>query len=135
MGWGWGSWVSLLIIKQISLKLPRSHAISGFRSSLAFRLDFRIPVRLEMLPTLEPRGQSSGMLWLDGGGERLMRMDENNSRGEGSDPSPGEHSHPVPREQASVPSIHSPQLMPHTPTRGLPTPSHCLKGSDGGAAH
>lgn len=88
-----------------------------------------------MLPSLEPSGQSSGMLWLDGGGEKLMWMDGNNSRGEGSDPSPGEHSRPVPGDQASVPSIHSPQLMPHTPTRGLPTPSHCLKGSDGGAAH
>lgn len=66
-----------------------------------------------MLPTSEPRGQLSGVFWLGGvgggGGEaEADGADENNSRGEGSDPSRIEHSRPVPGDQASVPSIHSP---------------------------
>lgn len=52
-----------------------------------------------------------------------MGMDENDSRGEGSDPTPVEHSRPFPGDQASVPSIHSPQLMPYpSPPKASPPP-------------
>lgn len=91
--------------------------------------------RLKMLPTLEPRGQLSEMRELGGGWGKMLGLDGNNSRGRVLTPLPTEHSHPFSGDTASVPSIHSPQLIPHPPSRGPPTSSHCLKGSDGGAAH
>lgn len=76
--------------------------------------------RLKMLPTLEPRGQLSEMRELGGGRGKMLGLDGNNSRGRVLTPLPTEHSHPFSGDKASVPSIHSPQLIPHSPSRGPP---------------
>ena len=70
-----------------------------------------------MLPKSEPRGQLSGMLWLGGaaGREKLMGVDENNSRGEGFDPSPRTALTPSPWGPGLCPLHSFTQLMPHTP--------------------
>lgn len=86
--------------------------------------------RLRMLPTLEPRGQLSGMQELGGGGEKMLGLDGNNSRGRVLTPLPTEHSHPFSGDKASVPSIHSPQLIPHPPTKSSP-PHQLLSLSEG----
>ena len=89
-----------------------------------------------MLPTLEPRGQLSGMQELGGGRENMLGLDGNNSRGEGSDPSPHRALTSFLWGQGLCP-LHSLTPADTTPPHQKPpaTSSHCLKGSDGGAAH
>ena len=91
-------------------------------------------MRLKTLPTLEPRGQLSGRCWRGRGGEGMQGTDENNSRGEGSDPKPSPSLHralaPSPRGQGLHP-LHS--LTPADATHPRPHqgPPHLLSLSEG----
>lgn len=75
MRWGWGSRVSLLIIKQTGLKmkgmdeLPHSRDISGFRGASVFRLDLRIPRGRRCCPLWNQEGRRLGCSGWRGRGE------------------------------------------------------------------
>lgn len=116
MRWGWGFWVLQLIIKQRSLKMTGINelcTVVAFQDSADLWFSASAPEFHEAGEAAHSRARRA-VAW-DAQAGPGRGEDENNSKGEGSDPSPHRTLILVHRDKASVPSILSPQLMPHSP--------------------